>query len=308
MPGVVPEAFGLPRGTAIRYERPAAELLPLLPSYAVLDSDLALLDPDMQSWMLPGWAQIWIRLTAGPISVSIGNRHYAPLGEAVMYGVTSRAMPVRAQGGITVVVDVNPLGWARFVAAAADGIRDRIVPLADLMPPQFVRDLTDALRASDHDLAVKAILDDAFARILPPPDPIEPVIAQIADVFGDRDVHDLTTAAERVGISPATLQRVCKRYFGFSPKLLMMRARFVRHVAAMLIADTPVDHSQTPPGYHNVPHFLRDANRFLGMTPRRFLAMDLPYLRAALRARRIVLGEATRALDPAVTRNLEPIG
>ncbi len=39
------------------------------------------------------------------------------------------------------------------------------------------------------------------------------------------------------------------------------------------------------PSYCDVSHFLRDANRFLGMTPRRFSAMNTPFLRASVQAR-----------------------
>lgn len=288
VPGVSAADFRLPRGTALRYEQPSPALAALLPSYAVLDSDVALLDPTMISWMLPSWSRIWIRLTAGPISVAIGNRRYDPLQGAVMYGVTSRAMPVTAQGGITVSIDVSPLGWARFVSGTADAVRDRIVPLHELMPEDFVRDLAAALHDSDRDLAVKTIIDDAFTRHLPPPHAHEQAIARIMAALTEPGVADLDTAVERAEVAPATMQRLCKRYFGFSPKLLMMRARFLRVIADMLIGEGPVDHSAVPPGYHNVPHFLRDANRFLGMTPRRFIAMDLPYLRAALRAHQLV--------------------
>ena len=299
MPGVSAHDFRLPEGTALRFERSAPELAGMLPSYAVLDSDLSVVGP-VVSWMLPSWARIWIRLTAGPISISIGNRRYDPVGAAVMYGVTSRAIPVHPQGGVTVAIDVSPLGWARFVSAHAEAVRDRVLPLDEMLTPELVRDLTTALHASDHDQSVKGIVDEVFLRHLPPPNPHEPIVERIIDAFASPDVHDLSTATERIAINPAALQRMCRRYFGFSPKLLMMRARFLRVLVGMLTAEEPIDHSLVPPGYHNVPHFLRDANRFLGMTPRRFVAMDIPYLRAGLRARQLVMATATPSLDKAV--------
>lgn len=296
MPGVSPDAFRLPHGTALRYERPAPALAALLPSYAVLDSDNSLVDHKI-NWMLPSWAQIWIQLTAGPITVNIGNRRYEPLPAAVMYGVTSRAMPVTAQGETTVAIDVSPLGWARLVSAAADEHRDQIVPLDRLLSRDLVQDLVATLHATDHDLGVKAAIDTVFARHLPPQHAAEPAIERIMAALTDPDIDDLGGAADNAGLSHVTLQRMCRRYFGFSPKLLLLRMRFLRVIVAMLTSDDPVDHSRVPPGYHNVPHFLRDANRFLGMTPRRFNAMDMPYLRAALRARQLVLATPTPALD-----------
>jgi len=287
VPGVSPAAFRLPAGTALRYERPAEQLARFLPSYAVLDSDVGLVDHKV-NWMLPGRSQIWIRLTAGPITVAIGKRRYDPLQAAIMYGVTSRAMPVTAQGGITVAIDVSPLGWARFVKEDADKYCDQIVPLVQLLPAEFVHDLAAALHASDRDLAVKQIVDDAFLRFLPAANPHEATIERMLETFADPEVRDLSMATDRIGVSRKALLRLSHRYFGFSPKMIMMRSRFTRVIASMLVQDGPVDHTAVPHGYYNVPHFLRDAGRFLAMTPRRFVLMDMPYTRAALRAHRLV--------------------
>ena len=295
-PGVSAATFGLPAGTAIRYEQPRHELAALLPSYAVLDSDHMVWE-GKPSWMLPSWAQIWIVLTDGPITVSIGNRHYDPLASTILYGVTSRAMPVTARGGVTVVIDVSPQGWARFVKPSAEALRDRITPLAQILPVALVHELATALHQSDRDLAVKDIIDGAFLRHLPPANPAEPMIAEIMALLVDEPTGDLPSAARALGIAQPTLLRLSKRYFGFTPKLLMMRARFMRALRIMLTDPDQIDASWVPDGYHNVPHMLRDADRFLGMTPRRFVAMDMTYLRAALRARSLVMGASTPSLD-----------
>lgn len=296
--GISSTAFGLPTGTAIRYERPDPALEPLFPSYAVLDSDLSMLDPGRPpEWMLPGWAQIWVMLTAGPISVQIGNRSYDPLKSAVLYGVTSRAMPTKASGGTTVVVDVSPLGWARLFGPAAEGLRDQITPLSDVLPAGWVADLVEALQASDHALDVKGILDDFLLSHLPQPNRDEPIIAKVMTLLVDDNTMDLTLAAEAAGINARSLRRLSKRYFGFPPKLLMMRSRMIRAVVAKLLDRDQDAENTLPRFYHDMSHFNRDGRRFLGMTPRRFQAMAVPYLRAALRARELVIGVTTPALD-----------
>ena len=287
-PGISADDFGLPPGTAIRYERPDSGLAALLPGYAVLDSDDAIWRAK-PTWMLPSWAQIWFVLTEGAITVSIGKRRYDPLASTILYGVTSRAMPVVAHGGVTVMVEVSPLGWARLIRPSAETLRDRITPLSEVMPAEQVREIATALHGSDRDLAVKGLLDEAFLRHLPPPNPVAPMVAAIMELLADEEARDLPSAARALGISSPTLLRLSKRYFGFTPKLLMMRARFLRAVRLMLTSPEQVDAGWIPPGYHNVPHLLRDADRFLGMTPRRFVAMDMPYLLAAIRARALVL-------------------
>ena len=296
-PGVSAADFGLPAGSAIRYELPAPALRELMPTYVAMDSDPAVYDHSVGSWMLPSWAQIWVVLTAGPIAVTIGSRRYEELSPVTLYGVTSRAMPVSSNGGVTVCVDLSPLGWARLFAPAAQDLRDRITPLDRLMPAARVAELAAELRATDGGPGVKPVLDAFFERHLPPPHPDEPLIVRVQALLADPTTRDLAAGAAEIGISQQTLLRVSKRHFGFPPKLLLRRARFVRALAGMLVSPGPVDHSAVPPGYHDVPHFIRDANHFLGMTPRRFLSMELLYLRAALRARLLVTAVATPSLD-----------
>lgn len=294
--GIDAADFRLPPGTALRYEQPALPLRRFFPSYVVLDS--VALDPAGRSqWMLPAWGQIWIVLTDGQISVGIGNRHYQRLGTANVYGVTSRAMPVTSHGGVTIAIDVSPLGWARLFGATAKELSDRVTPLDHVLPPEWVEDLLRAMHASDRCFDVKAVLDGFLASRLPPPHADENTIRQIMELLADPELTSLSDAAARIGIDGRTLCRLTKRFFGFPPKLLMMRYRFLRAFFDMYLDGDPVDRNGLPPGYFDASHFNRDGQRFLGMTPKRFAKLDLPYLRAALRARMLVCGSPTPALD-----------
>lgn len=64
------------------------------------------------SWVLPGWAQLWVVLTEGAVTVKTRRRSPTMLGAAVLYGGTSCAMPVTSQGGVTIVIDLTPAGFA----------------------------------------------------------------------------------------------------------------------------------------------------------------------------------------------------
>lgn len=295
-PGVDAADFGLPPGTALRYERPAEALRGVVSSYAVFDSD-----PAVQSgpgtWVLPGWARLWIVLAQKPPGVATRHRSYAALGSAMLFGVTSRAMPASTYGGVSVAIDIGPLAWARLFAPSAELLRDRITPLHELLPQVWCDDLVARVAESDHGPQIKRVLDYFFMERLPPPHPDEPLIARIAALLADEATHDLAAAAARAGIGERALLGLTKRYFGFPPKILSMRTRFLRALVPMLLHGDGRAAAASPAGYHDSSHFIRDANRFLGMTPRRFLAIPMPYTRAALRARRHVIGAATSSLD-----------
>lgn len=295
-PGVRPDDFGLPPGTAMRYERPAPGLSDFFATYVLLQGDMAVYG-GQSNHMLPGWAQIWLPLTQAPLAITIGRRQFQVTGQGHLCGVTSHAMPVRSEGGLTIVMDLTPLGWARFFRTPAEAVRDQFVSL-DRFLPGWAPELTHRLRDLDRGRAMKPVLDAFLLERLPPPDPDEPLVRRIMALLVDRDTHDLAAAAADLGISYQALLRISKRHFGFAPKLLLRRARFNRAIAPMLASGRMPASTDVPAGYHDASHFIRDANHFLGMTPRRFLSMEMPYLRAALRARALVAAAYTPSLDP----------
>ena len=296
VPGVSVAAFGLPPGTALRYEQPAAELSGYLIDYNVLDSDGAV-HHDVTQWMLPGWAAIRIVLAEQPIAITLGGRRYDPLPVAGLYGPTSRATQVTTSGGVTIGIGISPLGWSRLFHERADALRDRIVPLDTVMRPEIVAHLVARLRASDQGPAVKGILDDFFRMHFRPIHRDEPAIRALMALILDDGIDDLAEAGARIGILPHTLRRLSARYFGFAPKTLLVRTRFLRAILAMLVQWEAGDQVAVAGNYHDLPHFLRDAKRFLGMTPRQFMAKPMPYIHAVRRARAAVIGAATGALQ-----------
>jgi len=295
-PGVSASDFRLPHGTAMRYERPHRALSGFFSTYVALNADMNVYG-GAPNWMLPGWAQLWFPLTAGPVTFTIGRRQYGLERSGNLCGVTSRAIPVKSHGGLTVAVDITPLGWARFFPAAADSLRDQVLPL-DRYFPGWAAEVAGRLEPFDRGRALKPALDAFLLERLPPPNPDEPLVSRIMGLLLDPDTRDLAAAAAELGITYPALLRVTKRYFGFAPKLLLRRARFLGAIAPMLAADHVPGTAEVPLGYHDASHFIRDANHFLGLTPRRFLSMELPYLRAALRARGLVADAFTPSLDP----------
>lgn len=293
-PGISGADFGLPPHTALRYEQPAMALRRHLSSYFVRDTEPV--DPPMTSeWMLPSWAQIWIMITRDPVMLAVRNRRYDAMPVAVLFGVTSRAMHATAASGVSIGIDISPLGWARLFRQSAEMLRDRVTPLDQLIPPALVGELVASLSASDRGRGVKGVLDDFFTRHLSRPHRNELAITQIMSLITDPGLVDRDAAG--IGIPPHTVRRLSKRYFGFPPKTLMMRTRFLRAFVPMLLTRERNDHRAVPLSYHDRSHFQRDARRFLGMTTRRFAAVATPYLDAALRARRLVLGAETPVLD-----------
>lgn len=292
-PGVSGQAFVMPPGLSIRYDQPDARIADSITGYHVYAADTA---DERIDWFLPGTANIRIALDAGPIALTIRRRTYSPLPQAVLFGPTSQAMRAVTHGGTMVGIGVSALGWARLFARSASDYRDRIVPLADVLGETLTDELVRTLAATDRDRLVKPALDAVFARRLGPPHAEAAQIRRLMALILDERTDALATVAAEMGMPAHTLRRLSARHFGFPPKLLLLRARFLRSFTQLLDAGDAFDYSKVAASYFDASHFLRDARAFLGTTPRRFMAQPTDFLRGSLRARAAVLGAPTQAL------------
>ena len=303
-PAIPQSIFAMPPGLRIRYEQPAAALGEFFTGYHVYvsDSDMPRVD-----WFLPATANLRITFDAGPIDVRIGNHRFGPLPQATIFGPTSRALEATTHGGIMIGVGISALGWARLARRPAFDIHNRVVPAAQILPAPFLAALIDALDGA-QDIAIAPILDAHFATILGEPHRDEDVIRGLSAVTVDDTDHDIATAAAMVGVPSARLRRVALRHFGLTPKLLFRRARFLWSYLQIVAGGDIEDYDAIDPTYFDASHFLRDAQTFLGTTPRRFAALPSDFLHGSLRARQAVLGAATQALhDPTRRREADAV-
>ena len=101
-----------------------------------------------------------------------------------------------------------------------------------------------------------------------------------------------------IGILPLrTVERVCNRAFGFSPKLLLRRQRFLRSLADYVLDPSLKWIGAMDSQYHDQAQFVRDFKQFMGMSPRQYAALDKPILTAVMRERARFAGKAVQALD-----------
>ena len=294
MPSVPAPSFRLPEGLFIRYDAPDATLAEAITGYHVYASTAA---EERVDWFLPGTADIVVALDAPPISLSIRRRTYDPLPQVALIGPTSQAMRAVTRGGTLIGIGLTAPGWCRLFQRPASDYRDRVVPL-DTLSPRFAEDLLRTLQATDRNLGVKAALDDVLLRHLGPPHPDSAQIQRLLALFLDDSVDGLPALTQALDVPAHTLRRLSARHFGFPPKLLLLRARFLRSFVRMVLAGDVLDYSTIASSYYDVSHFLRDARSFLGTTPKRFMAQPTTFLQGSLHARAAALGAAAQVLHP----------
>jgi len=278
----------------IRYDQPADDLGGYITGYHVYTAE-ASTTPQVD-WFLPGTANIRVTLDAGPVAVTIGRRTFDPLPQVALFGPTSTAMKATTHGGVMIGFGISALGWSRFTQRKAGDFRNRIVPAAEIVGQRFCDALVAALARSDRERQVAGVLDGLIRDRMAPPRADEPAIRRLMALIAQDEATDIVAAADMIGLPTHALRRLAVRHFGFPPKMLLMRARFLRSFLRLVEARDDADYSVIDKSYFDASHFLRDAGTFLGMTPRRFMTLDTPFLDASLRARAAVLGAATQAL------------
>lgn len=240
----------------------------------------------------PAWANLRFHVAGDFWRVRIGSQSF-DVPRAALFGPTSHAAFSEGANGVVVGAGLTPLGWYRVTRSAAADFADRVAPLEDLLGADAAA-LLDAASAPND--AIKSGLDTLLLRLLVKPRADEARIAQLHRYLMDPPEGGVTNLAERLGMSHRTLNRIALAAFGFGPKLLIRRARFLRSLMALRDAGPDTWASRIESSYYDHSHFNRDAQEFLGMSPGEFLRMPKPLNDASARLRTKILGAPAQAL------------
>lgn len=216
---------------------------------------------------------------------------------AIMTGPTSTT--VRFTTGTSRVwgIGMLPLGWAKFVAASAHTYADR--PRDPAVEPVFapLRPLVESLFADVPDeMAELARIIRHFEALAAREVPDEARIRAVHQALIDPEIANVAAMAEAAGLPTHTLERVCRRHFGFAPSLLLRRQRFMRSLSQYMLDPSLTWIGAIDSHYHDQAQFVREFHRFMGMSPRAYAALPHPVLAAAMRARMAAAGAPVQAL------------
>lgn len=126
-------------------------------------------------------------------------------------------------------VGLLPLGWARFVQADAHLHADRVYDVEAEPFLSSFRKLGRGVFAGNPDEAgeldrITAFFERALDNLLDD----DPRILACHAALVDAEVSTVSEMAEAARLPAHTLERICRRNFGFTPRLLLRRQRFMR--------------------------------------------------------------------------------
>lgn len=286
----------------IRFALPSAELSPYVTTYYCTEVTTSAAEPMLEDYLHPEWGNLRF-LGTGKGEYAIGGGPVTQIPALSATGPTSFATRFRLSSGRNWGIGLLPLGWACLIDAPASDHADRVVD--GLVHPAFATfaPLAEALARTGGGFAEElAIIEAHMAAMMPAECPQADAITRINAALVNPEIASVGVLAERVGMNVRSLERLTKRAFGFTPKLLLRRQRFLRSLAQFMLDPSLKWLSTLDYQYHDQAHFVRDFKRFMGMSPSAYAKLDKPFLVAAARARMAIAGEAMQALhDPSAT-------
>ena len=213
-------------------------------------------------------------------------------------GPSSKAVPFSIGTTRLWGIGLLPLGWAKFVGVPASDLADAVLDGNTHPAMAGFTSLAAGLFGAVPDRAGELARITAWFRArLAEPVVDEARILAIHDALVDSDVVTVSQLVARSGASSRTVERVCGRAFGFPPKLLLRRQRFMRSLSQFMLDPSLKWIEAMDCHYHDQAQFVRDFRRFMGMSPRQYGRLAHPILDVFVHERQRLAGSAVQALD-----------
>jgi AraC-like DNA-binding protein len=278
----------------VRFFEPPEPLRRYFTSFYLVEIDRYVGETDH---LHPEWANL--RFFSGGCPVAEGaNGDRVERVRFCATGPSSRSVrfslgPTRMWG-----IGLLPLGWAMFVKEPAATLADRVIDGEAHRAFAGFAELAGSLfgPVADEQAELARIAAHFTARVRPAV-PREAQILALHAALIDPEVASARELAARTGFSQRTVERIAADAFGFTPKLLLRRQRFMRSLAQYMLDPSLKWIGALDGHYHDQAQFVRDFREFMGMTPREYAALPKPVIGAIMRERARVAGRAVQALD-----------
>lgn len=250
----------------------------------------------------PEWGSVRY-LCSGAVQGSVHPEPLQPVSPVTLVGHSSRATRIGCVSMRIASFGLLPLGWQHLVGLPASRFADLSADAHLVKTRADFAALLPAVAAAQTLDDVAAIFDNALLQsLMQTPSSAkndDELIQGFHAALLDPDVASVAEISERLNVNGMQLERLSKRVFGFPPKLLIRRQRFLRTLALLMRQPEAKWGEILDPQYYDQAHFNRDFQRFFGMAPKQYLALDKPIVSVAAMARMKALGDPLQGLHAA---------
>jgi AraC-like DNA-binding protein len=267
---------------SMRYYSPAPALRPYLSSYYVVEFAPGRVADTMRA-ELPN-----VRfLINGKSTLTWPDGTSRPGLKASLFGARCEPLGLVLDGpGKIFGAGIMPLGWAAFFGIDADRLSDQLLPLGDVVGPTAEQTF-ERMAAATCDAGLVAAADAFFAALArshgPQDDWFQALVGEWLIGGGREGVDGLVDEA---ALSARQVERLCRRYYGAPPKLLLRKYRALR--AAVKYSVDPAASWLDAAGdeFYDQSHFIREFKTFVGVTPTQFAKNGAAVMSHSIRLRR----------------------
>lgn len=229
----------------------------------------------LEDFLYPEWGNVRFLLGGSWWVESRQIRARVP-PDGALFGPTDRAAKIVARDGKTAGFGLTPLGWQRFLGIPAAPFANCIGPLGtrfgEPAPTWHAELLAQRSDAEGVALFDRLLLDRLVATA-----PNTDLAITIDRALRDRP-HDVGAFADAAAVTPRVLLRVCKQVFGFGPKRLLRRQRFLDTLGRIRITEKPRFDDLRDPEYFDQSHFNHEFHEFMGLSPKDYLSVPRPLM------------------------------
>jgi methylphosphotriester-DNA--protein-cysteine methyltransferase len=244
----------------------------------------------------PEWASVHYTVSGSSRGSIVGE---PPLltPDVNLTGPTGKAARIFFEELRLIGIGLLPLGWYRLVGCPAERWANKVGELETVPEFSLFQKIWTELKGLNDPQEIAALFDRMLSEQITIADPLEVEIENIHEALANPDISSVADLANVAGIGQQRLERLSRRVFGFPPKRLLRRQRFLRTLGSVMMDPELKWSAALDDQYFDQAHFNRDFQEFMGMSPGQYLAMPRPISIAATLARAEHVGHPLQALQ-----------
>ena len=226
----------------------------------------------------PEWAVMRFTAAGEPPLGEVGPGPLRKTWPFVVSGPTSKAIRFGLASSQIWGLGLQPAGFARYVTVAASSISDKIIDGGEEPAFALFAPLLAIVRQGGTSEEIAHRIERLLLSLDGRRTPSDDRILACQSVLRDPDLATVADLCACLGTNRRALERLCCRYFGFPPKMLLRRQRFLRSLAHFTLGGEGTWSRSFDEHYYDQAHFVRDFKAFMDMTPSEYADTPHPVL------------------------------
>ena len=236
----------------------------------------------VEDWLPPEEANLRTG-TAKEYRAAIGDEPLRDVPSAIISGPTDRVTHLRISEGSFWGLGLTPTGWSQLVGVAVDSCVNRFQDARAAGVNESLCNMLDSLRNIGDDIAGAArLVNETLRGMLAERPPADERILTIHRAMLTDHESSVASIAARHDMNARTFIRFSQKRFGFPPRILLRRQRFLRSLGKFMLDPSMRWINSLDTAYWDQAHFIRDFRSTMGMTPGEYARRDHPIVAAAV--------------------------